>query len=61
MSSGWSWWVIGLVVFNLGVTFCLFVWAPRARIPTLPDGTTGHVWADGALRELWGTYDAQHG
>lgn len=51
MSSGWSWWVIGLVVFNLGVTFCLFVWAPRARIPTLPDGTTGHVWADGALRE----------
>lgn len=51
MSAGWSWWVIVLIVFNLGVTFFLFVWAPRAKIPTLPDGTTGHVWAHGALRE----------
>lgn len=51
MSSGWAWWVIGLIVFNMGLTFCLFVWAPIARVPTLPDGTTGHVWAHGALRE----------
>lgn len=51
MSSGWSWWVIGLIVFNFGVTFLLFLWAPRAEIPALPDGTTGHVWAHGVLRE----------
>lgn len=51
MSTGWSWWVIVLIVFNLGVTFFLFLWAPRAKVPTLPDGTTGHVWAHGALRE----------
>ncbi|CAG0946297.1 cytochrome c oxidase cbb3-type subunit III [Gammaproteobacteria bacterium] len=51
MSSGWAWWVIGLIVFNMGLTFFLFLWAPFARVPTLPDGTTGHVWAHGALRE----------
>ncbi len=51
MSGFWSWWVIGLIVFNLGVTFSLFLWAPRAKVPTLPDGTTGHVWAHGVLRE----------
>ncbi|MCW5619907.1 MAG: cytochrome-c oxidase, cbb3-type subunit III [Burkholderiales bacterium] len=51
MSSGWSWWVIGLIVFNLGVTFLLFLWAPHAKVPVLPDGTTGHVWAHGVLRE----------
>lgn len=51
MSSGWSWWVIGLIVFNLGLTFVLFLWAPRAKVPVLPDGTTGHAWAHGVLRE----------
>ena len=51
MSAFWSWWVMGLIVFNLGVSFFLFVWGPRAKIPTLPDGTTGHVWAHGVLRE----------
>jgi len=51
MSSFWSWWVIGLIVFNLGLTFLLFLWAPRAKVPVLPDGTTGHVWAHGVLRE----------
>lgn len=51
MSSFWSWWVMVLIVFNLGVTFFLFLWGPRAKVPTLPDGTTGHVWAHGALRE----------
>ena len=51
MSSGWSWWIIGLIVLNLGLTFLLFLWAPRAKVPVLPDGTTGHVWAHGALRE----------
>ena len=51
MSSGWSWWVMSLIVLNLGISFFLFLWAPHAKIPTLPDGTTGHSWAHGALRE----------
>ncbi|MEO8747558.1 MAG: cytochrome-c oxidase, cbb3-type subunit III [Rhodanobacter sp.] len=51
MSSGWSWWVMGLVTFNLGLTFFLYLWAPNARIPTRPDGTTGHVWAHGTILE----------
>lgn len=51
MSSGWSWWVIALIVFNLGITFFLFLWAPRAKVPVLPDGTTGHVWSNGSIRE----------
>lgn len=51
MSDFWSSWVIVLIVFNLGVSFLLFLWAPHARIPTLEDGTTGHVWANGAIRE----------
>lgn len=51
MSNAWAWWVILLIVFNLGVTFFLFLWAPWARVPVLPDGTTGHSWAHGAIRE----------
>ncbi|HEX7381584.1 MAG TPA: cytochrome-c oxidase, cbb3-type subunit III [Nevskiaceae bacterium] len=51
MSTGWSIWVIFLVVFNMGLTFFLLLWAPRARIPTTADGTTGHVWSSGAIRE----------
>ncbi len=51
MSDFWSSWVIVLIVFNLGVSFLLFLWAPHAKIPTLEDGTTGHVWANGAIRE----------
>jgi cytochrome c oxidase cbb3-type subunit 3 len=51
MSAFWSGWVKFLVVLNLGITFFLFVWAQRVRIPTLPDGTTGHTWAHGVLRE----------
>ena len=51
MSSGWSLWVMFLVVLNLGITFFLYLWGPRAKIPTQPDGTSGHVWAHGVLRE----------
>ncbi|MBW7930984.1 MAG: cytochrome-c oxidase, cbb3-type subunit III [Gammaproteobacteria bacterium] len=51
MSTFWSAWVIGLTVFNLGLTFFLFVWGQRVEIPTLADGTSGHTWAHGALRE----------
>jgi len=51
MSGFWSAWVIGLVVLNLGVALFLFVFGQRVRIPTEPDGTTGHAWAHGVLRE----------
>src|SRR5215831_12910382 len=51
MSEFWSTWVIVLIIFNLGITLFLFLWAPRVDIPTQPDGTSGHVWAHGVLRE----------
>ncbi len=51
MSTAWSIWVMFLVVFNMGITFFLYIWAQRVDIPTLTDGTTGHVWAHGAIRE----------
>ncbi|MCC7079275.1 MAG: cytochrome-c oxidase, cbb3-type subunit III [Burkholderiales bacterium] len=51
MSAFWSSWVIVLIVLNLGISLLLFLWAPRAKVPTQADGTTGHVWAHGALRE----------
>lgn len=51
MSNGWSLWVMFLVVLNLGISLLLFLWAPWAKIPTRPDGTTGHVWAHGTILE----------
>lgn len=40
-----------LVVLNMGITLFLFIWATRIKIPTREDGTSGHVWAHGTLRE----------
>jgi cytochrome c oxidase cbb3-type subunit 3 len=51
MSAFWSGWIMFLVVLNLGITLFLFLWGQRVRIPVLPDGTSGHVWAHGVLRE----------
>jgi cytochrome c oxidase cbb3-type subunit III len=51
MSRFWSIWIIVLLVLNLGLALFLFVLAQIVRIPTEPDGTTGHVWAHGVLRE----------
>ena len=51
MSGFWSGWVIALTVLNLGITVFLFLWGPRVKIPTQDDGTSGHVWAHGVLRE----------
>ena len=51
MSGFWSAWVMVLACVTIGVSLTLFVWALRMRIPTAADGTTGHVWAHGALRE----------
>lgn len=51
MSTGWSVWVMVLVVLNLSITLFLFFWGTRVAIPTEKDGTSGHVWAHGVLRE----------
>ena len=51
MSAFWSRWVIILICFNLGITLFLFVWGLQVKIPTQADGTSGHVWAHGVLRE----------
>lgn len=51
MSTLWSIWVMVLVVFNLGLTLFLFLWGQRVHIPVQADGTTGHVWAHGTIRE----------
>jgi cytochrome c oxidase cbb3-type subunit 3 len=51
MSRFWSVWVIVLVALNIGLVLFLFVWGQVVKIPTEPDGTTGHVWAHGVLRE----------
>jgi len=51
MTEFWSGWVVLLAVFTLGASLFLFVWGLRVDIPTQPDGTSGHVWAHGVLRE----------
>ena len=51
MSFHWSLWIMFLVVLNLGITLFLFLWGTRVPIPHREDGTTGHVWAHGTLRE----------
>jgi len=43
MSGFWSVWVIVLVVLNVALVLFLFVWGQIVKIPTEPDGTTGHV------------------
>ena len=51
MSRFWSGWVILLMFVNLALVLFLFVWAQRVKIHAEPDGTSGHVWAHGVLRE----------
>ena len=51
MTEFWSGWVILLSVFTLGASLFLFIYGLRVDIPTQPDGTSGHVWAHGVLRE----------
>lgn len=47
----WSSWVMVIVVINYGTILFLFLWAPWVKIPTEEDGTTGHAWSDGEVRE----------
>ena len=51
MTEFWSGWVILLSVFTLAASLFLFIYGLRVDIPTQPDGTSGHVWAHGVLRE----------
>ena len=51
MSRFWTTWVIVLAALNIGLVLFLFVWGQIVKIPTESDGTTGHVWAHGVLRE----------
>ena len=51
MSGFWSTWVMVLACVTVAISLVLFLWALRMNIPTVKDGTTGHVWAHGALRE----------
>lgn len=51
MSNFWSGWVMALVVLNYTVILFLFIWASRVMIPTDEDGTTGHSWANGTIKE----------
>lgn len=51
MSTGVSILIMTMVTLNLVLIFLLFVWGPIASIPTDEDGTTGHQWANGAIRE----------
>jgi len=51
MSGFWSTWVVVLACVTAGLSLFLFVWGITMRIPTQADGTTGHVWAHGVLRE----------
>ena len=51
MTEFWSGWVILLSVFTLCAALFLFIYGLLVDIPTHPDGTSGHVWAHGVLRE----------
>ena len=51
MSGIWSAWVMVLACVTAAVSLFLLVWGIRMRIPTAVDGTTGHTWAHGVLRE----------
>jgi len=51
VSGFWSIWVIVLACLTAGLSLFMFFWAQRMRIDTVEDGTTGHVWAHGVLRE----------
>jgi len=51
MTGFWSTWVVVLACITAAIGLFLFFWAIWMNIPTDKDGTTGHVWAHGVLRE----------
>ncbi|MEO8161308.1 MAG: cytochrome-c oxidase, cbb3-type subunit III [Arenimonas sp.] len=50
MTNGWSWYVIALVVLNIGGAAWLLWWTARRRIGDAPAEATSHHW-DGDLTE----------
>jgi cytochrome c oxidase cbb3-type subunit 3 len=51
MSLFWSIYVGVLVTLNLGLAIFLYFYGTRVKIPIEGDGTTGHSWDNGHLRE----------
>lgn len=51
MSLFWSIYVGVLVSSNIGLAIFLYVYGTRVKIPIEGDGTTGHSWDNGKLRE----------
>ncbi len=47
----WSTWAMVIITINYGSILFLFLWGPWVDIPTAEDGTTGHVWSHGNIRE----------
>lgn len=51
MTLGWSIYVGLLILINLGIAIFLYFYGTRVKIPIEGDGTTGHSWDNGHLRE----------
>ena len=51
MSLFWSIYVGVLIAGNLGLAIFLYFYGTRVKIPIEGDGTTGHSWDNGKLRE----------
>jgi len=51
MSLFWSIYVGVLITSNLGLAIFLYFYGTRVKIPIEGDGTTGHSWDNGHLRE----------
>lgn len=51
LSDFWSGWVMAIVTINFVVIFLLFIWASWVKIPVEKDGTTGHSWSHGEIKE----------
>src|SRR5699024_8707922 len=47
----WSTWAMVIITINYGSILFLFLWGPWVDIPKAEDGTTGHVWSHGNIRE----------
>lgn len=51
MSLFWSIYVGVLITSNIGLAIFLYFYGTRVKIPIEGDGTTGHAWDGGKLRE----------
>ncbi len=44
MSDFWSWWIIVVVVINVGGFYLLLQWTRKVKVKSSSKGTTGHVY-----------------